>query len=840
MGSSTSESGFRRLRKLTVLAVAGLALAGPFAIGEEAKVAPSQEPAKLMETVGEPTRVTIEPKDISLHGPRAYQQILVTGEYADGSVRDLTRLAQYASSEAGVATVTDQGVIHAVGNGSSTVSVRAGSLEATVPVAVVDFDKPRPINFKHEVMAAFTRAGCNSGACHGTPSGKNGFRLSLQGYLPDQDFEVLTREVFGRRTNSLQAANSLILTKGLATIPHEGGKKLWSNEETYKVIEKWIAEGCQASPPESTPELASLEILPKGRTLRNEATHQQVVVIAHYADGSKRDVTPLVKFNSSDEQVATVGKNGQVSFHKRGSVAILCRYLHLIDNAKIAYIKEVPGFVWNNPPEANYIDKHVFAKLNQLQILPSDVCTDEEFVRRVYLDVTGMLPTMDEARAFLADADPAKRAKLIDRLLEKPEYADFWAMKWADVLRNTRKQVAYRGAHNYRRFLAEAFEHNRPFHELVSELITSTGDTMMNPAANYYRVARDPQDCAETTAQLFLGVRMQCAKCHNHPFERWTQDDYYGFAAFFARVKQKKPNPNGEAEVIFLARAGEVNHLRTNQTMKPKAPGFPAFDVQPNEDRREYLAQWLSRPDNPFFARSIVNRIWFHLLGKGIVDPVDDFRDSNPPCNEELLTALADDFTKSNFDFKHMVRTILNSRTYQLSARTNEFNKDDEKYFSRAYTKLLTAEQLLDAISTATGVAEKYAGMPLGTRAFQLPDGEINHPFLQAFGQPTRELACECARESESTLNQALNLINGNVVHTKLRDENNRIGQLMKAGKPDSDIIAELYFATLSRPARPAEIEGGLAHIKNGEDRRRALEDIHWALLNCKEFLFRH
>lgn len=840
MESTTGRQASKTPRTLATLVLAGLAWAGGVAIGEENKPPQPAESARLVESVGEPIRITIEPAEVSLQGPRGYQQILVTGEYANGNVRDLTRLAGYVSTDESVAGVTDQGVIHGAGNGSTRIAVRAGSQEASIPVTVAEFDKPRPINFTQEVVAAFTRAGCNSGACHGTPSGKNGFRLSLQGYLPDQDFEVLTREVFGRRTNPLQAENSLILTKGLAKIPHEGGKKLWNNEETYKVIEKWIAEGCKASPPESTPDLVSLDILPKGRTLRNEATHQQVVVIAHFADGSKRDVTPLVKFNSSDEQVATVGKNGQVSFHKRGSVAILCRYLHLIDNAKIAYLREVPGFVWNNPPAANYIDEHVFAKLQQLQILPSDLCTDEEFVRRVFLDVTGTLPTIDEAKEFLADADVAKRAKLIDRLLEMPEYADFWAMKWADVLRNTRKQVAYRGAHNYRRYLAEAFEHNRPFHELVSELITSTGDTMMNPAANYYRVARDPQDCAETTAQLFLGVRMQCAKCHNHPFERWTQDDYYGFAAFFARVKQKKPNPNGEAEVIFLARAGEVNHLRTNQTMKPKAPGFPAFDVQANEDRREYLAEWLSRPDNPFFARSIVNRIWFHLMGKGIVDPVDDFRDSNPPCNEELLTALAEDFTKSNFDFKHMVRVILNSRAYQFGARTNEFNKEDEKYFSRAYTKLLSAEQLLDAISTATSVPEKYAGMPLGTRAFQLPDGEINHPFLQAFGQPTRELACECARESESTLNQALNLINGNVVHAKLRDENNRIGQLMKEGKSDPDIIAELYFATLSRPARPEEIEGGLAHVKNGEDRRRALEDIHWALLNCKEFLFRH
>lgn len=801
----------------------------------------AEEPArsKTDEPIGQPQKLSVLPSAVSLTGPRSYQHILVTGEYADGTVRDLTRVAQYVAVDPGIATVSEGALIHAGGDGATMVAIQAGSLETKVPVTVNGFAEARPINFKHEVIAAFTRAGCNSGACHGTPSGKNGFRLSLQGYLPDQDFEVLTREVFGRRTNPLDAAGSLILTKGTGTIHHEGGKRLFVNEETYRVVHDWIAEGCRAAPPE-TPELVRLEILPRERTLRNDAQKQQVVVIAHYAGGSQRDVTGLIKFSSSDEQVASVSKSGLVTFHKRGSVAVLCRYLHQIDNAKLSYIQEVPGFAWNDPPAQNYVDEHVFAKLRELQILPSDLCTDEEFVRRVRLDVTGLLPTAAEARAFLSDTDPAKRAKLIDRLLETPEYADFWAMKWADVLRNTRKQVAYRGAHNYRRFLAETFAQNRPFDQFVGELITSSGDTMMNPAANYYRVSRDPLECAETTAQLFLGVRMQCAKCHNHPFERWTQDDYYGFAAFFARVKQKKPEANGEREVVFLARGGEVSHLRTGQVMKPKAPGVPAYEVGAAEDRRAFLAKWLADPANPFFARSVVNRIWFHLMGKGIVDPVDDFRDSNPPCNEKLLDALAADFAKSGFDFKHVVRVILNSRSYQLSARPNDFNKDDEKYFSRAYTKLLSAEQLLEGISAATAVPEKYPGMPLGTHAFQLPDGEINHPFLQAFGQPTRELACECARESESTLNQALNLINGNVIHTKLRDPNNRIGQLVAAGMADPELIGELYVATLSRPARPEEIEGALAHIKANADRRRALEDVHWALLNCKEFLFRH
>ena len=800
---------------------------------------PGARKQAALDIVGSPQKISVEPTGFTLSGPRAFQQVLVAGHYADGTVRDLTRSVEYASLTPDVLAVDDGGVIRSVGDGAGEIAIRVGSHEAKLAVPVANMATPDPFDFKREVSASLTRSGCNSGACHGTPSGKNGFRLSLQGYLPDQDFNTLTRETFGRRTNPLDAGGSLMLAKGAAEIPHEGGKRLWSHEEAHRVILGWIAEGARKTPADSA-DLVRLQILPEPRLLRDEAKNQQVVAIGHFADGTSRDVTPLVKFSSSDEQVATVTKNGLVTFHKRGGVAILSRYMHELQNAKLSYVREVSGFAWSNPPENNYIDKHVFAKLRELQIQPSELCTDAEFLRRVYVDVAGILPNSEQVEKFLADKSADKRAKLIDQVMELPEYADFWAMKWADVLRNTRKAVAYRGAHNYRRFLVETFAENRPFNEFVTDLLTSSGDTMMYPAANYYRIAREPQDCAETTAQLVLGVRMQCAKCHNHPFERWTQDDYYGFAAFFARVKHKKPVPKSEQEVVFLSRSGEVNHLRTNAVMKPQAPGSEAYEVGEGEDRRAYLARWLSEPDNPFFPSSTVNRIWYHVLGKGIVDPVDDFRDSNPPCNEALIDALAADFVKSGYDFKHMLRTILNSRTYQLSAKSNELNADDEKYFSRAYTKLLSAEQLLDAICDSTSVPEKFKGLPLGTRAIQLPDGEFNHQFLQAFGQPSRELSCECARESDSTLNQALNLINGDVIHNKLRNPENRLGKLMKAKASDEQIVAALYLATLSRAALPEEIATAKAHIEANKDRRKALEDVHWALLNCKEFLFRH
>lgn len=789
--------------------------------------------------VGEPKQIAIDFGSITLAGPRATQQLLVTGTYDDSSVRDLTRAAKYQSKDDTIATVDEKGVVHPKGNGSTEITAKVGEMEAKSAVSVSNFEKPSPVNFHHEVVPAMTRAGCNSGACHGTPSGKNGFRLSLQGYLPDQDINVLTREMFGRRLNRNDPENSLLLLKGTARIPHEGGRRFGPDQEAYQVVKEWIAEG--TNPPAGDGvQFVKLEVFPKSRLLRGDSTRQQIVAQAVYSDGSRRDVTPLVAFSTSDPSTAEVSKNGLVTFKDKGSVAVLCRYLHAVENSRLSYLRETPGFVWSNPPTNNYVDDHVFAKLAELQILPSDVCSDAEFVRRVHLDVAGILPTPERVQAFLADQDPNKRAKLVDEIVERPEYAEFWGMKWADILRSTRKQITYRGSHNFRRYLVDVFAKNRPINEFVTELITSTGDTMISPAANYYRVARDPQECAESTAQLFMGVRMQCAKCHNHPFERWTQDDYYGLAACFARVGHKKPTPESEAEVIFVARGGEVNHLRTGKVMPPKGPGSGPFTGDPNADRRELLAKWLVSPENPFFAKSIVNRIWYHMNGKGIVEPVDDFRDSNPPRNEALLDALAKDFVEHGYDFKRIVRAIANSRTYQLSARTNPTNATDEKYFSHASTRLLSAEVLLDAISSSTGVPEKFAGLPAGTRAVQLPDPEVNHEFLQAFGQPSRELVCECARESETTLTQALNLINGDVVHAKLSNPQSRVKQLLANNSPDPAIIESLYMATLSRSATPAEQEASTAHITKIGDRARALEDIHWALLNCKEFLFRH
>jgi hypothetical protein len=518
-----------------------------------------------------------------------------------------------------------------------------------------------------------------------------------------------------------------------------------------------------------------------------------------------------------------------------------------LQTVRLTYLEPRKGFAWTNPPESNYVDKHVFAKLKMLSIPPSDLCSDDEYIRRVYLDLCGVLPTADEVRKFLSDRSPGKRAALVDALLERPEYADFWTMKWSDVLRSSRKTIQVKGTHVFQKWLRNHFVKDSGFDVVVREMLTANGSTYAHPAASYYRIARDAQNLAETTAQLFFGIRMQCCKCHNHPFERWTQDDYYSMAAWFARVRQKKdarapgpaPNVVGD-EVIYSDRAGEVTQPRTGRQMPPKYLGGAVPPIPPRTDRREVLAKWLASTDNPFFSKSTVNRIWYHLMGKGIVDPVDDFRDSNPSANDELLEALAKDFAAHKFSFKHVIRVIMTSRTYQLSAQATELNKDDNKYFSHAVTRLLPAEPLLDAICQATDVPEKFAGMPMGTRAVQLPDGDANHPFLKTFGQPARELACECERESDSNLAQALQLINGPTVNEKLRSGNNRIGKLLAKKLSDQATLDELYLATLSRTPSSEDVKVSLEHLAKSKDKRKAWEDIHWALINSKEFLFRH
>ena len=813
-------------------------------VASPALAAPPLDPKERATVVGQPTAIEILPGTVSLNGVRDARQLVVTGKYADGTVRDLTAVSDAKVEPAGIVELQEGVFLRPKKNGAASLIVMAGGKEARVPVTVKGMEEPHPVSFRHEVVAALNVGGCNAGACHGTPSGKNGFKLSLRGFDPAADYLQLTREQFGRRTGKHDPEQSLMLLKSVGRVPHEGGQRFGATSIPGEMITAWLAEGLKDDAP-TLPALKKIDVLPGARVLKTPSKWQQLGVNATFADGTSADATRLTVYSSSDPSIADVSPNGLVEFKRSGEVAILCRYLEELVSVRLTYLEPREGFTWPNPPETNYVDTHTFAKLKLMTIAPSELCTDNEFVRRAYLDCIGRMPTTDEAKAFYADKDAKKRDKLVDTLVDTAEFADFWALKWADVLRSSRKTLQVKGSYGFQAWLRGHFQKNTPWNEVVQELITSNGNTYSNPPANYYRIAKDPTSLAETTAQLFLGVRMQCAKCHNHPFERWSQDDYYGMAAWFARVKTKPEPSMGTkpatlAEVVFVSRDGEVTQPRTQKVMKPRYIGTGDADVQPGEDRRVKLAAWLTSPDNAFFSKSVANRVWFHLMGKGIVDPVDDFRESNPACNDELLDALAKDFSKNKFDMKHLVKTIMKSRTYQLSAQPTDSNKDDSKYFSHAVTKLLTAEQLLDAICDFTAVPEKFAGLPAGTRATQLPDGEVNHPFLKAFGQPARELACECERESDGNLAQALQLINGPTVNEKVRNPANRLGKLITAKATDDDMINDLFFAALARAPFPEEKAKIMEHLAKNTDKRKGWEDVLWALINTREFLFRH
>lgn len=834
----------------------------------------AEKPSDKTSYIGSPVSLVVWPETIRLVGPRAMRQILVTGRYSDGTERDLTNSCELRLENAGLAKMNRGGLLQPQAVGETILVIQAGAQTARVPVVVAELDKPQPVSFRHDFIAALNVAGCNAGACHGIPSGRGGFKLSLRGYDPAADFLELTHSALDRRTNRLDGEQSLILKKGIGLVAHAGGPRLLSaNPVPQQIVRAWLTEGLRDDPA-NLPELVKIEVYPRNRIQMAPARWQQLAVLAHFADGTVRDVTRLTAFSSSDESIAGVDANGLVELKQTGEAAVLCRYLGIIECARLTYLEPRPDFVWSNPPVSNDVDQHVFAKLKLLNILPADLCTDQEFVRRVYLDLGGVLPTPDECRTFLADTAPDKRARLIDRLLDRPEFADFLAYKWLDVLRSNRLTIQIKGSHAYHQWLRSHIERNTPWNEVVKQLLTAGGSTFDNPPANYFRgpydngepVVRDPQSLAEGTAQLFFGVRLQCAKCHNHPFERWTQNDYYHMSAWFAQVKAKpdalfpgspkQPYPwqlRENALVIYSAGLEEVTNPQTGKPTPPKVLGMPAPTIPAGADRRVMLAEQVTSPENPHFARATVNRLWFHLLGRGIVDPPDDFRDSNPSANDELLDALARDFVASNFDIKQIIRKIANSRTYQLSSHARAGNPDDEKYFSHALVrrKRLTAELLLDAICSATGAPEEFTGMPPGTRSVQLPDGQViytggryaswdRHPFLKAFGQPAREAACECEREGDVNLARALEMRNGEFLLGKLRAPDNRIGKLVAAKLSDTDIATELFLATLSRPPLADETRAVLEYMAKATDKRVAWEDVLWALLNANEFVFRH
>jgi hypothetical protein len=784
-------------------------------------------------------RIEVYPAEVQLTGVREQAQLLVTGYYVDGSIQDLTRVATITTANADVAIVKGS-VAYPQADGEGSLNVEFEGKTAPVKVVVANQQEPQPVSFLYDTLAALSKNSCNAGACHGSPSGKGGFRLSLRAFDPKLDELTLIREDFGRRTNSLDPDNSLLLLKPLMKVAHGGGRQIRVDDPAYAVIRDWIEEGCKMDVADAARPV-KIEVYPKsGRVLKKPAVQQQLSVWAHYSDGRVRDVTPLAVYSSSDVEVADVDRNGFVEGLKRGEVAVVVRYLEFIESSFITFVEEVEDFVWNDPQVNNYVDVAVDQKLKQLKYLPSDLCTDEEFVRRVYLDVIGILPSLEEVTAFAEDVDPAKRAKIVDRLLERPEYSKFWALKWGDLLRLTSGQVTNEGVYKYYRWVERSFRENQPYDEFATELLTATGSTFSNPAANFYRTSKDMNDCVETISQVFLGARLQCAKCHNHPFERWTQDNYYGMAAFFNRVQRTNTKRTNEM-FIYVSQSGEVTQPRTQQKMKPWVPGQGDIENPNAFDRRLDFASWLTKPDNPFFAKIEVNRIWSQVFGRGIVEPADDFRDTNPPSNAMLLDQLAKDFVENGYDRKAILATILKSRTYQTSYQPNDFNEDDTKYFSHYQPRLLSAEQLLDAICHVTQVAETFGGLPAGTKATHLPAPDlVNNEFLKIFGQPERQTVCACERTNESNLSMAIQFFNGPLIYNKLKSETNSFRRSMTDGKDNSQIITLLYNLAVCRNPSETELKASLDHIASKEDRVEALEDICWAILNTNEFLFQH
>ena len=784
-------------------------------------------------------RIEVYPAEVQLTGVREQAQLLVTGYYVDGSIQDLTRVATITTANADVAIVKGS-VAYPQADGEGSLNVEFEGKTAPVKVVVANQQEPQPVSFLYATLAALSKNSCNAGACHGSPSGKGGFRLSLRAFDPKLDELTLIREDFGRRTNSLDPDNSLLLLKPLMKVAHGGGRQIRVDDPAYAVIRDWIEEGCKMDVADAARPV-KIEVYPKsGRVLKKPAVQQQLSVWAHYSDGRVRDVTPLAVYSSSDVEVADVDRNGFVEGLKRGEVAVVVRYLEFIESSFITFVEEVEDFVWNDPQVNNYVDVAVDQKLKQLKYLPSDLCTDEEFVRRVYLDVIGILPSLEEVTAFAEDVDPAKRAKIVDRLLERPEYSKFWALKWGDLLRLTSGQVTNEGVYKYYRWVERSFRENQPYDEFATELLTATGSTFSNPAANFYRTSKDMNDCVETISQVFLGARLQCAKCHNHPFERWTQDNYYGMAAFFNRVQRTNTKRTNEM-FIYVSQSGEVTQPRTQQKMKPWVPGQGDIENPNAFDRRLDFASWLTKPDNPFFAKIEVNRIWSQVFGRGIVEPADDFRDTNPPSNAMLLDQLAKDFVENGYDRKAILATILKSRTYQTSYQPNDFNEDDTKYFSHYQPRLLSAEQLLDAICHVTQVAETFGGLPAGTKATHLPAPDlVNNEFLKIFGQPERQTVCACERTNESNLSMAIQFFNGPLIYNKLKSETNSFRRSMTDGKDNSQIITLLYNLAVCRNPSETELKASLDHIASKEDRVEALEDICWAILNTNEFLFQH
>jgi hypothetical protein len=783
-------------------------------------------------------KVEVFPDSVALLHARDRQSLVVQATYSDGVTRDITAEAKYTFANPALVKLND-GLMTPAADGSTELKIEFEGKALAVPVSVKDAVKERPVSFKNDVMPVFMRTGCNTGSCHGAARGKDGFRLSLFGFDPDGDHYRITREMAARRVNLALPEESLMVLKSINTVNHTGGELFRKGDAEYETLVRWLTAGVPIDPPDVIKPV-SMEILPKQAVLEGEGATQRMTVRAKYSDGSMRDVTNLCLFLSNNDTSAKIDRNGRVTAGQRGEAFVMARFATFTVGSQVIVIPKGVPYTWPNVAENNYVDTLVFNKHRKLRLTPSELCSDEVFIRRASLDIAGVLPTRAECDRFIADTDAKKRDKLVDELLGRKEFIELWVMKFSELLKirsDGNVRMSYKATLLYFNWLNEKFSKNVPMNEIVRDLLSASGGTFNNPSTNYYQVEQDTLKIAENTAQVFMGMRMQCAQCHNHPFDRWTMDDYYSFAAFFSQIGRKGAEDPGE-RIIFNSGGGEVAHPVGGRVMVPKFLGAEIADVA-GKDRRKVLAEWLASPKNPYFARNLVNIVWAHFLGRGIIEPVDDVRISNPAANPELLDELAKRFTEYNYDFKKLVADICKSRTYQLSSQPNETNKLDTKNYTRAGIRRIRAEVLLDTISQVTETKNKFQGLPLGARAVQIADGNVNTYFLTTFGRAKRDTVCSCEVIMEPNLSQALHLLLGDTVNSRVA-QGGVVARLLKEGKTTEQVIEDLYLRCFSRKPTADEKTDLTKQIAAEKNQQEALENLFWALLNAKEFVFNH
>ena len=783
-----------------------------------------------------PVSIAVFPPDVNMQSARGKQRIIVQAIYADGITRDVTAQAKVTISDPKIAKIVNLEVLP-VGDGKCSIAVEFEGKTTQVPVDVKDAIKDRPISFKLDVMPIFLRNGCNQGGCHGAARGKDGFRLSLFGFDPDGDHYRLTRELNGRRINLAIPEESLLVEKSIGKVPHTGGQKFAVGEQYYNDLVRWVDAGGPQDPAGiATP--VSVDLFPKTALLDGKGSTQQLIVRAKYSDGSERDVTSLALFLSSNDSSGKVSPSGLVTAGDRGEAFVMARFSTFTVGVPFIVLPKDLKFSFPTTPEKNYIDTLVNAKLKNLRIAPSATCSDEVFLRRIFIDLTGMLPSVEEYKTFMANKSADKREQLVKELMERKEFSELWVLKWAELLQiRSSNQVSYKATLLYYNWLQDRIARNVPLNQWVQELLGANGGTFNNPVTNYYQNETDILKVTENVAQVFMGMRIQCAQCHNHPFDRWTMDDYYGFAAFFTQIGRKRTDDPREL-VVFNSGSGEINHPLGGRRMAPKYLGGEVPDVV-GKDRRGLMAEWLASPKNPYFATNLSNMVWTHFFGVGIINEVDDVRVSNPPSNSELLQELGKKFTEYNYDFKRLVKDIVLSNSYQLSTQANASNESDTKNFSHSSIRRIKAETFLDCISQVTETKNKFPGLPLGARAVQIADGQVSNYFLTTFGRATRESVCSCEVKLDPTLSQSLHLLNGDATTQRIT-QGNLIGKLLTDKKTPEEILNEIYVRCLSRMPSADEKTKVLALVNAEKDKKQVLEDAFWAVLNTREYMFNH